>query len=1070
MGHKNRIYKVFSFVGVVVLSLLTTVAYPQEKDIKFNHITVDGGLASNTINSVIRDSRGFMWIATANGLNRYDGYTFENFRSHELDTLSISSNITYVVYEDHQERVWVGSEKGLDLFNRKLGRFDHHFFKDSSVRVVYEDSKNRLWVGVDGGIFVYNEQKELFEKYFHNIFFEIHADLYNTSICILEDHNENLWIGTSNGGVFVYNFKTQKFKDYYHDPKKRTSISDNNIRSIIQDKQHRIWIATYGGGINLFQPETETFKSFTESDPGGLSNNLTNIIWEDDQGKLWIGTDGNGLDIFDPQKEFFTHIIHSPFNSRSLNNNVVRTISSDGRGGIWVGTYAGGINFFNRNTEAFFHYKVPTFNGNSSTTSFAEDERGNIWIGTDGGGLCYFDKNTGQIQNYKHDKKNKNSLSDNRIMSLVLDDEGYLWIGTYLGGLCRYELSSGKFKQFTIGDQSGISDNIIWTVIQDSKGRIWAGTNRGLNLYNPDTEKFKCYTIVNSALSNNMVRALYEDRKNRLWIGTQDGLDLYHDSIDDFSIIRSNLKKPNSLSNNWIRTIQEDCHGNILVGTFEGGINVFNISTNSFYSFKEKEGLPDNMISGILSDCHDNLWISTGKGLARLNIANKSVKSYFVNDGLQDNQFNINAAYETRQGEFLFGGINGFTLFVPEVITHIKPNKFPPPLVLTSLKIFNKEVVPDTVGSPLRAHIHETSEIKLPYDQTVLTFEFAALNFIQPDKNQYSYRLVGFEENWNYVGNKRSGTYTNLEHGEYIFQVKASNNDGVWSKDPLMLKVIIMPPYWETGWFKVLILAFAISVILIIANIVRKRIRAKIKINKVIADLKIKALIAQMNPHFIFNCLTSIQELILVNKQDEGMYYLEQFSKLLRIVLQSSEKNFIPLRSEIKFLELYLELEAMRFSKQFHYSIEVDPAIDPDEIIIPCFLIQPFVENAIWHGLMQKKGERNVDVSFYMEKDGIVCSIEDDGIGREAAARINSKKNRTYQSMGLKIIRERMQLMKQQNSAFNLKITDEMNDEGTASGTSVVIKMPLWLNREGRQSHAMDKEEELIFADKDTSE
>jgi ligand-binding sensor domain-containing protein len=1061
-----RMRNIFPASQFLLLWLISWCATAQENDIKFNHITVDDGLASNTVNGVIKDSRGFIWISTANGLSRYDGYTFENFRSNESDSLSISSNITYTIYEDHKKRIWMGSEKGLDLFNRDLARFDKHYFQGYSVRAIFNDSKGRLWIGSDDGVSLFNEKKGVFENYFSPDVFDVHASLYNTIMCITEDNENNLWIGTSCGGIFVYDFTKNKFNDYFHNPVNATSLSNNNIRAIIQDSHHKMWISTYGGGINLFHPETKAFTSYRENENGGLSNNLTNALWEDDHGKLWIGTDGNGLDIFDPDKEEFFQVVHSPLNSRSLNNNVVRTISNDGRGGIWVGTYAGGINFFNRNTEAFFHYRIPTFNGNTSTTAFAEDKDGNFWIGTDGGGLCHFNRANGNIRNFIHDKNNKNSLSDNRIISLMLDDKGYLWIGTYLGGLCRFNSSTNHFEIFTVGDRSKISDNIIWVVYQDSKQRIWAGTNNGLNLYDGKQNIFKSYNIKNSNLSNNMVRTIFEDSKHRLWIGTQDGLNLYNENENNFIITGNAGSDKNGISNNWIRTVNEDCNGNLLVGTFEGGVNIMDVATNKFVSYKEKDGLPDNMISGILADCNNNLWISTGKGLARLNDSTRTIKNYFVNDGLQDNQFNINASYKTRHGEFLFGGINGITLFVPEVITHIRHNEYAPPLVLTSFKIFNKEVLPDNHTSPLRTHISETTEIVLPYDQSVLTFEFSALNFIQPDKNQYSYRLVGFESDWNFVGNKRSGTYTNLEPGEYTFQVKASNNDGVWNEVPLSLKITITPPYWKTNWFNALLIVFSICVVLLLLRAVRKRIRAKIKINKVIAELKIKALIAQMNPHFIFNCLTSIQELIIINKQDEGMYYLEQFSKLLRIVLQSYEKNLITLKSEVALLDVYLKLERMRFSDQFDYNVYVDPSINTEDIIIPSFLIQPFVENAIWHRLMPKNGTRNVNVYFHSDKDVLVCSIEDDGIGREAASKINNKKQKTYQSMGLKIIHERVSLMKKQDDLFDLKIIDEVDSDGRPTGTSVILKIPLWRTRDELHIKEMQEEHELTLNEK----
>jgi ligand-binding sensor domain-containing protein/predicted acetyltransferase len=1056
------VINIFRKFALLLAAITCSYLLNAQEGIKFNSITVNDGLANNIVNSVLRDSKGFIWISTENGLSRYNGYTFENFYAEENDSLSLSSNITLTVYEDKLNRVWVGSEKGLDLFNRHSGIFDKHFLQGLPIRAVYHDSKNRLWIGGDPGVFLYNEEKAIFEKTFSEIsdFITSQPDLYNTICSITEDHEGNLWMAVSSGGVFIYNFTTKKITHYLHHPKKKGSLSSNNTRCIIRGMQNRMWISTYGGGVNLFQPETKTFKVFTdEGKPEGISNALTNVLWEDVDGKIWIGTDGTGIDILDPDTEKVYHVLHSPYNLQSLTNNVVRSISSDNRGGIWVGTFSGGVNFFTRNTEAFLHYKLLTFNGNSSVTSFAEEKNGNLWIGTDGGGLCYFNRNTDQIENLYHNKKNKNSLSDNRVLAVLLDHENTVWIGTYLGGLCKFNPRTRRFKHYTAGDKSGINDNIVWVLLQDSKKRLWVGTENGLNLFTPATETFRNYTIKNSTLKNNKIRALLEDSEHRLWIGTQNGLHLYDENKESFIELAG-------LNDSEIQTLSEDSKGNLVVGTIQGGINIVSIKKNTVRSYKQKDGMPVNMITGILPDNNHNIWISTAKGMAMLSDTAKTIKKYFVDEGI-DNQFNVNAAYKTAKGEFLFGSTNGFRLFIPEVIINVEQNIYPPPVVITSFKISNKEVIPNEKGSPLHKHIHETNQITLSYDQSVLTFEFAALNFIQPQKNKYGYRLVGFEENWNYIEsnikndikNKRSCTYTNLEPGHYTLQLKASNNDALWSQEPFEFNITITPPFWKTQWFTIVVAVIFVASITIIINTVRRRIKRKMKVNNIIADLKMKALMAQMNPHFIFNSLTSIQELIIVNKHDEGMHYLEQFSRLLRVVLQSSDKSFISLNLEITLLDLYLELESMRFSKLFYYAINIDPSIDTDEITIPAFLVQPFVENAVWHGLMQKKGERSVTINFTAEDEVLRCTIQDNGIGRNAASKINKKRDKTYQSMGLKITRERIELLKRQNNIYNLTIQDDVDEKGDALGTTVRITMPLWLNKDGHEAEPLKKDE-----------
>jgi ligand-binding sensor domain-containing protein len=1027
-----------------ILSLYTfQTLSAQEYDIKFHHITVDDGLPSNTINAVIRDNRGFIWIASENGIVRYDGYSFVNYRANEKNTGSISSNVTYVVLEDRQHRLWVGSEKGLDLYNRQSDTFNKHYFNGIPVRTIFQDHSSHVWIGSDNGLYRFEGDSVYFITSFSEMF-NTEDVVYNTIPAITEDQHGNLWIGTSNG-AYIYNRARNKFTHFRHDKNDPHSLSDNNVRKIIEDRAGRIWIATYGGGLNLYQRDTQQFKVYKHhaANPQSIAGNLITSLWADDDGMLWIGTDGEGMDVLDIETEIFHHLVHSPYNSESLNNNVIRSISSDGRGGVWIGTYTGGINFYNQNAKAFFHFKVPTRNGNSSITSFAEEPKGNLWIGTDGGGLCYYNRATKQFQNFYHKENDRNSLSDNRIISLQLDKQGVLWIGTYLGGLCRYNPHTQQFKHYTSKDGSGLGDDVIWSLLLDHKDQLWIGTNNGLNRYEATTDTFTSWNITNSNLSNNMVRCLYEDNTKRLWIGTQAGLNLLEDPYKQFTVMKSG-DKAKSLSNHWIRSIQQDRKGNLWIGTFAGGLNRFDESSDAFIAYTETDGLPDNIISGILPDEHDNLWISTGRGLAYFDVSNRMFKNYNARDGLQNYQFNINAAFRNSQGEFMFGGTNGFTWFTPDVIRQVKENPYPPPVAFTALKIFNTDILPGAADSILSAPVNETRAITLAYDQSVLTFEYAALNFIQPEKNRYAYRLEGFESNWNLVDGKRSATYTNLDPGKYTFRVIASNNDGVWNEQGASIDIVILPPFWSTWWFRTIVVVLFCITIACILNVVRERIREKIRINKLIAELELKALIAQMNPHFVFNCLTSIQELIAVHKQDDAMHYLYQFSKLLRMVLQTSEKNSIPLDEELTLLELYLELESLRFDKQFHYAIDVDAAIDPEDVIIPSFLLQPFVENALWHGLMHKKGDRNLLIQFSLEDaDRLVCKIHDNGIGRQQAAAIRQKRVKTYQSMGIKIIRDRITLMRKQNETFNLRIIDEKDEHGNATGTTVLVQLPV---------------------------
>lgn len=1029
------------FLGIGMGAIVQGVA--QQVSIDFIHLTVEDGLPNNTVNSVTRDHEGYLWFATENGVSRYDGYTYANFRANPKDPASLSSNITYVVYADHQQRVWVGTEKGLDLFNARQQTFDTHFLNNIPIRSIYQDRGNHVWFGTDWGLYLFQEEDSTLTKPFPHLFRDSLVT-YNTITTLAEDHRGSLWIGTVTEGAYVYSKDTHAFSQFCKHDTPGQSLTHNYVRAMTCDRAGRMWMATYGGGLNMYDPETNTCHHYThqKDEPNSLASDLLTALWEDEKGNLWVGTDGRGVDIFNPAQHTFRHVPHAPQYSKTLSNNVVRTIQSDGRGGVWIGMFSGGLNFYNQNVEPFFHHSLPTFNGNASVTSFAEDDQLNLWVGTDGGGLCYFNRATDSVANFYHREKDLYSLPDNRVLSLLIDHTQTLWVGTYLGGVCRYEPGSGRFIHYQVGDGSGLNDNIVWTMCEDHQGRLWIGTNNGLHLYHRDTGAFTLINTGNSNISNDMIRALYEDREDHLWVGTQNGLNVMR-SPTEFNTVQKDVAGAGSLSNNWIRTICQDKSGTLWVGTFSGGLNGFYLDRQAMTVLTESDGLPDNVVSAILTDLDNNIWVATGRGLARVDAHTTNIRTYAMNEGLQDNQFNLNAGYSTRTGEFLLGSVDGFTRFRPDAIGQQGSNPFPPPVVLTDLKIFNKSVVPGAPASPLVYPINQTDQISLPYHQSVLTFEFSALNFVHPQSNQYAYRLLGFEDQWNYVGNKRSATYTNLKPGTYQLQIKAANNAGVWNEEGKSVTIVITPPFWETWWFYTCMGMVFMAVVAAVYNAVRKRIRERMHVNRVIAELQMKALISQMNPHFMFNCLTSIQELVTMHEQRKAMHYLTRFSHLLRIVLESSDKNYTLLADELTLLEAYLELESLRFDGHFHYNIRVDDTIDAEELAIPCFLIQPFVENGLWHGLMHKTAERNMLISFTWHADDVLlCMIDDNGVGRQQAAQMQ-KNIKAHKSLGIKITNDRLSLMKEEGEAVDMQIIDKVGDDGRADGTTVILKLPV---------------------------
>ncbi|NIR63280.1 MAG: histidine kinase, partial [Aliifodinibius sp.] len=689
-------------------------------------------------------------------------------------------------------------------------------------------------------------------------------------------------------------------------------------------------------------------------------------IFEDAGGVIWVGTFGGGINKYDPNRIKFRHYRHVPNDPNSLSHNQIFAIEEDSRNSqiLWIGTFGGGLNKFNRITGEFTHYRNDPDNPFSLSEDFIQDvfvdNSGTVWIGTAANGLDKFDPDTEEFISYKHQPGDSNSLSDNRIRSIDMDSKGILWVGTYGGGLNKLNQETDTFTSYKHDPQNSksLSNNVVKVILEGSKGQLWLGTlGGGLDRFNRETELFTHYQYDpddTSSLSHNVVQSIYQDKDGILWIAT-----------------------------------------------YGGGLNKFNPQNETFTHFTEQDGLPHNSLYDILADKKGHLWISSNRGLSKFNPQNNMFRNYDINDGLQSNEFSSGASHKCKDGEMFFGGINGFNRFYPD---SIKDNPHVPPIVITNFQKFNQDIELDRPVSQLE-------ELVLSHKDYVFSFKFAALDYSSPEENQYAYMLAGFEENWNYSGSRRFVTYTNLDPGEYVFRVKGSNSDDVWNETGASIQITIIPPFWETWWFTALISALLVlSLVLVIARIKIKE-RKKRELNKRISDLKIAALASQMKPHFVFNTINSIQYLISNNDQKDALNYLSKFSRLLRMTLEHSLKSAIPISKETKFLELYLELEQFRHDHSFDYSLAVEQSIDADNMEIPIMCIQPYVENAIIHGLRHRSDRGELSIRLELEDNKILCTVQDNGIGIQNSLELKKSEQKQHTSVGMKITRERIELL-----------------------------------------------------------
>ncbi len=780
-------------------------------DIRFERISVEQGLSQSVVNCILQDSKGFMWFGTGDGLNQHDGYGFTVYKHDPEDSNSLSNNVILSVYEDQSGVLWIGTYGGgLDRFDRENGQFTHyqndpddpHSLSDDAVWSIHEDQSGVLWIGTEGGLNRFDREQERFIHYRADL-----NDPYSLSnnrvSSIHEDQSGVLWIGTYGGGLDRFDRSADHFVHYQNDPNDPHSLSHSVVLSIYEDQLGVLWVGTEGGGLNRFEREKEQFTHY-ENDPDdlySLSSNNVRSIHQDQSGVLWIGTYGGGLNRFDRENGRFIRYQNDPNDPHSVSGNIIWSVCEDQSGVLWIGTNGGGLSKLDRE-KPFIHYQTNPGDPDSLSTngvwSVYEDQSGVLWIGTDGGGLDRFDRENGHWRHYRSDPDDPHSLSSDVVYSIHGDQSGVLWLGTGGGGLSRFDRESEQFTRYQNDplDPHSLSNNIVLSVCEDRSSVLWIGTyGGGLNRFDREKEQFTHYQNDPhdpQSLSDNVVWSTYEDRSGVLWIGTGGGLNKFDQEKEQFIHYQNDPDDPQSLSDDNVLSIYEDQSGMLWVGTWGGGLDRFDRAKETFTRYRERDGLPNDVVYGILEDNQANLWLSTNSGLSKFNPRTETFRNYDVRDGLQSNEFNSNAYHKSSSGEMFFGGINGFNAFYPD---RVRDNPYVPPIVLTSLTQGGEDV---DVGQAVESAIEATFK----WPDNFFEFECAALSYTQPGKNQYAYMLEGFDEGWNYIGTRRFGRYTNLPGGTYTLRLKGSNNDGVWNEEGISVTITIVPPFWETWWFR----------------------------------------------------------------------------------------------------------------------------------------------------------------------------------------------------------------------------------------------------------------------------
>ncbi|MBL8063148.1 MAG: GAF domain-containing protein [Anaerolineales bacterium] len=802
---------------------------PYGKNIRFDHISLEEGLSQSVVNAILQDQRGFLWVGTDDGLNRYDGYNFKTYKPDANNPFSLSDRSITAIVEDREGILWVGTRQGglnrYDPITGKFTFFRHDKDNDQSLAsnhiTTLSLSYSGLWIGTNNGLDYLDFRTFTFTHYRDDSKSPVRLSS-NFITSLMLDSQGILWIGTVDSGLNVYDPENNSLSIYKNNKNQDASLSHNRILSIVERENGEVWVGT-ANGLNRLNKDAGYFTRFqySQDDPGSLAGNIIYALYVDRLGGLWVGTN-EGLDRYDFRLNTFQHHQYQPNIPNSLSHNQVYSIYEDDSGVLWVGTFGGGLNKYNRQQDRFAYYRSNPNDPNSLSSNFLfamlADQRGFVWIGTFEDGLNRFDPRTDKFLRFMNDPNDPTSISNNSIITLYTDRAGTLWVGTG-NALEKYDPVKKSFTHFkpSESNEPELTRFSVYAILEDSRGTLWVGSNRGLFSFDRETNIFSQYIPHGrdaENFNNIKINVIFEDKNQTLWIGTfDDGLKSIDYETGELTNYRHDPDNETSIGSNSILCMYQDAAGSLWIGTHGGGLDRFEPKDSTFAHFTEIEGLPNNVIYGILEDESGSLWLSTNFGISRFTPKNGTFRNFTVSDGLQSNEFNQNAYAKDLNGTMYFGGINGLNIFQP---TEIKDNPYPPQVSITSITLD---------GVPLvQEHTPEyTQNIVLQWPQDSFEFEFAAFAYEQSSKNQYSYTLEGFDPSWIDIGTRRNGRYTNLPGGTYTLRLRGSNSDGTWNEQERSIEVTVVPPFWETWWFSSLLI---IAMVLGVAGGLRWRVKS----------------------------------------------------------------------------------------------------------------------------------------------------------------------------------------------------------------------------------------------------
>jgi signal transduction histidine kinase/ligand-binding sensor domain-containing protein len=1019
--------KVLLFASVLICSVLVqSECRAQGEQVRFKHLGVESGLSHPQTSSVVKDSRGFIWVATGFGLNRFDGYTVKSFHHDPRDTTSLEDDRISNIFEAPEGFLIVQTSSGLNLYNYEKENFDRRvepFLAKYGVSVrfskIIRDNEGAFWFVELDRLIRYDPKakRSLTVKHIEGDSLSIVKEAISDFAI---DPKGGYWIVHANGMVEKIMFAqgrprvAQRVSAIY-----RFNKSVETNYKMMCDRDGDLWLIAPGLHQGLFRYVTRNNSLqhiATATRPFQLNSNSVATLIEAPNGTIWVGTDHGGVNIIDKKNQTVRYLRHREGDATSIAENSITSMYRDDQGIIWIGTYKRGVSYYHENIYRFDLYKRYALDPGSlpfeDVNEFAEDANGNLWIGTNGGGLLYFDRERGKFTQYVNEPGNENSLSANVIVSLCVDRDRNLWIGTYRGGLSKFDGKKFTRYKHVDGDSLSLPSQNIWEIFEDSQGRIWIGTiESGAALFDKTTGKFHRSRLWGpNAMQSVTVDVIDEDSHGNIWFGTMNGVDVMSTDGKTFTHY-SFSEDENSLSHNSVVDFLRDSHGRLWVATFDG-LNLFDERINGFKVYRHNR--TNNAVLTVLEDSYGHMWVSTLDGLLEMTLLDESgdkvsFKRYTESDGIHGRQFNQNAALKTSTGELVFGGPTGFNILNgKERKVEIPPTR----IILSELSLYEQTVdIGEVVDGVmvLNKAISEASEITLPPSKNFFSIQVSAMNYFNPERDRYMYKLEGLSNDWLPVDAKSHEiVFNSLSPGTYTLRVKVVNSDDVWSESQAVLSVIIQPPFWKTSIAFALYGFLLLCMLYITRNLIQQREKLKYDLEHERQEIQRVQEMDMMKVKFFTNVshefrtpltliLTPIERLIKKATDPDQIIQFQLIQRngkrLMKLVnqlldfkkLEVHDIKFNPSKGDIVSFTKETALSFSDLSEKKHIRLEFSSSVDHLEALFDQDKLEKILFNLLSNAFKFTLERGLVAVNLQLIKEGegqlIQIDVRDTGIG-----------------------------------------------------------------------------------------